>query len=143
MNPGLEFERELSEEFGLERIRGSGSVWHNKLDLRGHEFRWSLKSTGRERHWPISIIDMTRDIGQCLGPGGDGSSPIWAARIPLGDFILMRKEDFKLMQQGDIKLIDEDRPQVAARKERAKQPELLRDLDLEGLPLNSEKGKIS
>lgn len=139
---GLDFEHELAKEFGLEKVPGSGSVWYSKLDLKKYKFRWSLKSTIR-KVWPLRYIDIEEDIRNCLGPGSDGFSPIWAIRNPLGDFILMRKEDFKLMQDEDIKLIDVDRPQVAARKKRASRPELLRDLDLEGLPLDANKGKIS
>lgn len=123
---GRDFEKELAKEFGLEQVPSSGSVWHSKLDLKGHKFRWSLKFTIR-KIWPFRYIDMEEDIRNCLGPGGDGSSPIWAARTPLGDFIIMRKEDFKLMQTDHVKLIAEDRPQVVARKKRASQPELLRE----------------
>jgi len=128
---GRNFEKELAEEFGLKQVPGSGSVWHSKLDLSGDNVRWSLKFTTK-KVCPLKYEDFEEAIDACFGVGGDGSTPLWAARIePLGeDFIVMRKEDFKLMQAGFTKLmniISEDKPQVAARKSRARQPELLRD----------------
>lgn len=130
-NQGREFEKELAEEFGLNQVPGSGSVWYSKLDLSGNNVRWSLKFTTRE-NFPITFHDILEALDACYGVGGDGSTPLWAARIePLEeDFIVMRKEDFKLMQMGFQKLmniISEDKPQVAARKNRARQPELLRE----------------
>jgi hypothetical protein len=130
-NQGREFEEEFSEEFGLDKVPGSGSVWHSKLDVQGFGVRWSLKFTTR-KVCPLSYEDFVEAIDACEGPGGDGSTPMWAARIePLKeDFIMMRKNDFKLMQAGFTKLlniIEEDKPQVAARKARARKPELLRD----------------
>lgn len=129
MNIGTEFEYDLAEEFGLDRIPGSGATWYSKLDLKGNDARWSLKSTSVERRWPIQIKDIKEALEACFGNGGDGATPIWAARIPLGDFVLMRKEDFKALQTGELKLIQQDRPHVAERKKRAKTPELLRGTD--------------
>ena len=123
---GREFERELAAEFGLDRVPGSGSVWYSKLDLKGNKARWSLKYTTTNR-FPIAFEDLLEALDVCYGLGGDGSTPLWAIRNPIGDFILMRKEDFKAMQAGETKFINEDRPQVAARKARARQPELLRE----------------
>jgi hypothetical protein len=125
-NKGRQFEKDLADEFGLKLVPGSGSVWHSKLDLEGNNFRWSLKYTDGST-FPLNYTILREAYEVCYGPGGDGASPIWAIRIPMGDFILMRKEDFKDMQSGDITLIEEDRPQVAARKKRASQPELLRE----------------
>lgn len=128
---GREFEKELANEFGLNQVPGSGSVWYSKLDLSGHGVRWSLKFTGLTS-FPITLIDIKEAFEACFGLGGDGAIPIWAVRMGQidEDFIVMRKEDFKLMQMGYAKLlniISEDKPQVAARKKRASQPELLRD----------------
>jgi len=126
-NQGRQFEKELAEEFGLELVPSSGSVWYSKLDLKGRGARWSLKYTSLIK-WPLTYEDIEEGIAACYGPGGDGSCPIWAVRIaPNEDYIILRKEDFKAIQKGDIKLIEEDRPHVAARKQRASQPELLRN----------------
>lgn len=123
---GINFEKELAKEFGLQRTPASGSVWYSKLDMRGNNARWSLKSTERDR-FPLTLLDIEEALDACYGTGGDGATPLWAIRNPLGDFIVMRKEDWIAMNVDDIKLINEDRPQVAARKERARRPQLLRE----------------
>jgi len=123
---GRDFEKELAKEFGLTQVPGSGSVWHSKLDLIGKGFRWSLKYTEKSKN-PIDFETIDEAMLACYGAGGDGSSPIWVARIQGNDFIMMLKEDFKSIQQGDIKLIEEEKPHIAARKARARQPELLRE----------------
>lgn len=123
---GRDFEKDLAEEFGIKQVPGSGSVWHSKLDLRGHEARWSLKFTSKD-NFPITFADILEGIRSCYGVGGDGTTPIWAARIPIGDFIIMRKEDFIAFQEDNVKLINKEKPQVAERKAKARTPELLRD----------------
>lgn len=128
---GLDFERDLADEFGLKPVVSSGSTWHSKLDLSGPGTRWSLKFTTKEK-WPLTFRDILEAIAACFGPGGDGSTPIWAVRVIDQDFIVLRKEDFKLMQAGYSKLIniiEQDKPQVARRKRNARTPELLREED--------------
>lgn len=124
---GLEFEKELAEELGLEQVPGSGSVWHSKLDLSGSEARWSLKFTANAS-FPIKFWDIVEALEACYGPGGDGSTPIWAARIEQlnEDFIILRKNDFIDIQKGDIKFINEIPTKAAEREARSKVPELLR-----------------
>ena len=125
---GREFEEELADEFGLKQVPGSGSVWHSKLDMQGNNARWSLKFTGNAS-FPIKFTDIVEALEACYGVGGDGATPIWAARIEQldQDFIVMRKEDWVAFNINDIQLINTDRPQVAARKKRARTPELLRE----------------
>lgn len=125
---GRQFEKDLADEFGLKLVPGSGSVWHSKLDLQGYGARWSLKYTDGSM-FPLNYAILKEAHEACYSPGGDGSIPIWAVRMGKldEDFIVMRKEDFKRLQTGDITLIEEDRPQVAARKKRASLPELLRE----------------
>ena len=94
--------------------------------MKGNLARWSLKETIQNK-FPIRLIDIEEALRVCFGPGGDGSTPIWAARTAIGDFIVMRKEDFKLLQTGHIKLINETRPKVAEREARARIPALLRE----------------
>ncbi len=125
-NQGRQFEKDLAEEFGLKQVPGSGSVWHSKLDIKGNDFRWSLKYTEKNQV-PISFADILEALEACYGAGGDGSTPIWAMRIPVGDYIILSKEDFKAIQNGWIKIINEDNPKVEQRKAKARTPELLRD----------------
>lgn len=131
MNIGTKFENELAKEFGLERVPGSGSTWHSKLDLYGNKARWSLKATAQPK-FPIRLIDIKETLDACYGTGGTGETPLWAARTIVGDFIIMRKEDFMIWESEDgDKFINPfaEKPQVAERKKRAKTPELLRGTD--------------
>lgn len=123
---GRQFEKDLAEEFGLELVPGSGSVWHSKLDLLGQETRWSLKYS-ESGSFPIKAVDIATAEEQCFGLGGDGKTPIWAARMPRGDYIVLRKEDFVAMQKGNINLINKGNPKSEARKAQARLPELLRE----------------
>lgn len=128
-NEGREFEKELAQEFGLEQVPGSGSVWHSKLDMRGNRARWSLKTTGLVA-FPLTLTDIKEAFEACYGPGGDGSTPLWAVRMTQAgeDFVVMRKEDFIAFHVDDLKFINkEKRPKVAERKAKAKVPGLLRD----------------
>lgn len=125
-NLGLKFEEELASEFGLDRVPGSGSTWHSKLDLKGNNARWSLKATDKFR-WPISARDIYEAKERCLGLGGDGATPIWAARIQGEDYIVLRKEDFKLLQAGEIKFINQNKSKSSQREARSRVPSLLRE----------------
>lgn len=124
---GRQFEKDLAEEFGIKQVPGSGSVWHSKLDLYGSEARWSLKFS-EKKQFPISYNDIEEALQACFGLGGDGATPIWAARIDLGDFVIMRKEDWVDMQSENFtSLINKGNPKAEARKAQARLPELLRD----------------
>ena len=127
-NLGAEFERELSSEFGLTRVPGSGNKDHSKLDLSGEGFRWSLKSTGKLSA-SIKSRDIEEAINACYGLNGTGETPLWAYRINGHDLVLMRKEDFKALQRGEIKAINEEKgkEKVNERRRLAATPSLLRD----------------
>ena len=126
---GTEFEKELAEEFAIQRVPGSGNQWHSKLDLSGFSARWSLKSTEKNS---ISIKRETIDeaIRACFGSSGAMEIPVWAFRIGdrEHDMVMLRKEDFKMLQAGEIKIIGEDIPaQIGQKRARAKTPFLLRE----------------
>jgi hypothetical protein len=90
---GRDFEEELSEEFGIQKVPGSGNQWYSKLDLKGFAARWSLKSTEKKS---ISISQSTIDeaIKACYDLSGDSTTPLWAFRIGdrEHDMVMMRKE---------------------------------------------------
>ena len=126
---GRQFEKELAEEFGLKQVPGSSSVWHSNLDLYGNEGRWSLKFS-EKKQFPISYNDIKEALEICFGLGGDGATPLWATRIDLGDFIIMRKEDWLDMQAENFtSLINKGNLKAEARKAQARLPELLREDD--------------
>jgi len=129
MNIGAKFEEELSKEFEIKKTPGSGNQWYSKLDLFGRGARWSLKATAKKS---ISIGQDVIDeaVNACERMSGDGSMPLWAFRIgdDKHDIIAMRKEDFKLLQAGELKLIGEGvKEQVAQRRAKASTPVLFRD----------------
>jgi hypothetical protein len=127
MNIGEKFEQELSEEFGLQKVSGSGNKWYSRLDLFGQGARWSLKATSK-KSLSISEETIVEAINACEGIGGDGSIPVWAFRIGSHDIISLRKEDFKSFQKGELKLIgDGVGQQVIQRRNRAATPSLFRD----------------
>ncbi len=127
-NIGDKFESDLSSEFGLKRVPGSGNQSHSKLDLVGNGFRWSLKSTGKSSA-SIKSSDIAEAVEACYGLNGTGETPIWAYRIDDHDMIMMRKEDFKAIQRGELSIInvEKGKEKVNERRRRAATPSLLRD----------------
>jgi len=130
MNIGTEFEHELSREFGLKRVPGSGNQSHSKLDLTGNGFRWSLKATTKLSA-SIRSSDIEEAIGACFGINGTGETPLWAYRVGGYDLVMMRKEDFVALAKGDLKAVSEPvgKEKVLERRRRSDVPQLLRDLD--------------
>jgi hypothetical protein len=129
---GGRFEADFADEMGLERVPGSGSQWHSKLDVKGRGVLWSLKATTAAR---ISGKDFEEAIHATFGPGGDGRMGLMALRFFAEtddelDLVLMRKDDFFSIASGKYELVQQDK--TAARRERAATPELLRDLEEEG-----------
>lgn len=125
MNIGTEFENELAKELGLKRVPGSGNQWHNKLDVKGRGTRWSLKATG-DSGFRIDASMLREAIDACGGIGGTGETPVWAVRIPDGDFIIMRSEDWIRFMKEDAEF---SIPQSSAekRRSRARQTQLGRN----------------
>ena len=125
---GAKFETDLSREFGLQRVPGSGNQSHSKLDLVGNGFRWSLKATDRASI-SIKSSDIAEAVEACFGLNGTGETPLWAYRIGDRDMVMMRKEDFAALARGELKAINEERGKEKAneRLRRAATPSLLRD----------------
>ena len=125
MNIGRQFEEDLSKDFGLTRVPGSGNKWYNRLDLKGFGFRWSLKATGK-RSASIKSDDIEEAISVC---SEDGSTPLWAYRIDGVDLIMMLKDDFKSFAVGEHEVPIETSISKGSeeRKARAKIPSLFRN----------------
>ena len=124
---GRDFEAEFAREMGLEKVVASGALWFSKLDVKGSGARWSLKFTEGEK-FTIDRELLSEAIIATEGVGGDGSTPLWAIRIEGldADLVLIRKEDFKRMQAGDLSVLPpSDRPS-RLRRARAAVPSLLR-----------------
>jgi len=119
----------MEQELGLDRVPGSGSVWHSKLDLAGNGTRWSLKAT-RKHTFNVDDELISEALEAVTGPNGDGSIPLWAIRKSADsprqeDFVLMRKEDFIDITTGHIELARESKSE--ARRRLAATPALLRE----------------
>jgi hypothetical protein len=124
VNIGTQFEQELADELGLKRVGGSGSGWSSKLDVRGKETRWSLKATADDG-FRLDRKTIQEALQATGGIGGTGETPIWAVRISLGDFIVMRKEDWiRFMTEDSFSIQPSGSEQ---RRNRAKVPQLLRE----------------
>ena len=127
-NIGDKFEEDLSNEFGLSRVPGSGNQSHSKLALYGQGFRWSLKATEGSSA-SIKASDIEEAIQASYGLNGTGETPLWAYRIQEEDMIMMRKSDFIALQRGEIRAINEEKgkERVNERRRKAATPSLLRD----------------
>lgn len=117
---GLDFEVDLMRELGVELLPGSGNQWFSKLDLKGQGFRISAKSS-RSR-----VVVDDKLINEALSGCDDGAIPLWAIRVPSGDFIMMDIDTFKAFQNADIQL-NIPSTKSETRKARADTPQLLRD----------------
>ncbi len=120
----------MAEEFGLSLVPGSGNQPWWKLDLSGVKSRWSLKFTGSSS-FRLTQDDITEAVEATQGISGDGSIPLWLLRIGSADFdmVVMRKQDFMLMQEGDLQLIGSDAPPRKSdeRRARSRVPVLMRE----------------
>lgn len=126
-NKGIEFEEEFANEMGLTPVPGSGSQWHSKLDVSGQGARWSLKY--RDGSFRIDKAFIDEAVSATVGIGGTGEIPLWAIRLsdPKYDLVLMRKDDFKAMQAGELKVIPDKRTKTSIRTRLAEVPSLLRE----------------
>jgi hypothetical protein len=118
---GFKFEDDLVKDLGLAKTPGSGNQWFSKLDHAGKGFRISAKSSRSK-----VVVDEDL-INEGLAGCDDGSIPLWAFRVPSGDFIMMEKSDFLGFLTGEIELTVEVTDKRKQRRARADVPQLFRD----------------
>ncbi len=125
---GTEYEKEMESRLGLKRIVGSGSTWHSKLDLKGLIGRWSLKFT-RNKSFVVDQTLIDEAVYACEGPGGDGSVPLWLFRLNNSkyDMVMLRLNDFEMMQETDVQLIEKQDKKSQVKRKLASTPQLFRD----------------
>jgi hypothetical protein len=116
---GRDFETDLAVAFGVDVTPGSGNQWHSKLDLKGKGVRISAKASRKHVVVDNDLIDEA--VIGC----DDGTIPLWAFRIPAGDFIMLDIDDFKSFMAGEIEF-DIPHTKSEERKARARVPQLLR-----------------
>lgn len=117
---GRDFEADLAVAFGIDVTPGSGNQWFSKLDLKGKGVRISAKASRKH------VIVDDELIDEAIAGCDDGRIPLWAIRVPAGDFIMLDIEDFKSFVAGDIQLNDIPHTKRDERKVRADTPQLLR-----------------
>ncbi len=125
---GTEYEIEMSKRLGLKRIVGSGSTWHSKLDLKGKIGRLSLKFT-KNKSFVVDQELIDEAVYACEGPGGDGSVPLWLFRLNNSkyDMIMLRLNDFEMLQETDVQLLENPTSKSDLKRKRASVPQLFRD----------------
>jgi hypothetical protein len=124
---GRAWEVEFSREFGLSLVPGSGSTWYSgKLDVEGRGARWSLKWTSKDSY-RLTKKDIREAVEATKGIGGTGEVPFWAFNIGGEEMIMTRKEDFKQIQSGELKVIPERRTKTDIRTKLSDVPILLRE----------------
>jgi len=128
---GRDWESDFAEEFDLQLVPGSGSPWWSgKLDVSGQGARWSLKFTNKESY-SLTKKDISEALEATGGLAGTSEVPLWAIKIQDEELIIIRKEDFKRMQQGELNVLPERRTKTALRTQLASVPILLRENDYE------------
>jgi hypothetical protein len=122
---GTEYELKMAERIGAKRIVGSGNTWHSKLDLKGIIARWSLKFTSK-KSFVVTEDTIDEAVHACEGPGGDGSVPLWLFGTPKHDMVMLRLNDFEMMQETEVELIKVESNKSEQKKKRASVPQLFR-----------------
>jgi hypothetical protein len=121
VNIGTQFELDLAKELGLNRVPGSGNQWYAKLDVSGKGTRWSLKATGKKG---FRVDDEF--VEEAVAGLQHDEVPMWAVRIEeVGDFVMMRKEDW--IRERKEKTFTIPATKAEERRSRAKVPQLMRE----------------
>ena len=124
---GREWEREFADEFDLSLVPGSGSPWWSgKLDVTGEGARWSLKWTSKDSY-RLTKKDIEEALEATSGLSGGLETPLWALNIAGHELVVMRKEDFKQIQAGELNVLPEKKTKTAIRTHLSSVPILLRE----------------
>lgn len=128
---GTQFEIDFAKRNGLDRVPGSGSQWHSKMDVHGKSVRWSLKST-RFASFQVSRVLFEELAEATGGVGGTGEIPMLAVQLQARTanppvVVCMLEEDFRRLATEHLELVRESKAE--ARRRAASTPQLLRDLE--------------
>lgn len=125
---GRRFEAFWASLFGVEPVKGSGSLWYAKLDVKDASILWSCKHTD-DASFRLSSELMSEAQQAILGQGGIGGDTIpGIATSVQGDvYVTLRAEDFlRLMQEeGAGKWIPKSKGEE--KRARSRIPSILRD----------------
>lgn len=126
---GRRFEKFWAKVFGVEPVKGSGSIWYAKLDVGDGSILWSCKWTDNAS-FPISRALMNEAERAVNGPGGVGGKtlPGLATSVDGEIFCTLRAEDLlRLLASDAAHYIVPSKGEQ--KRVRAKIPELLRTED--------------
>jgi len=124
---GRRFEEFWAKLFGVRPQKGSGNVWHAKMDVGDGSILWSCKHTDRES-FSLSRQLMREAQEAITGPGGVGGQtmPGLATSIDGEVFVTLRAEDFlRLISSPQARYIEPSKGEQ--KRARARIPSLLRD----------------
>lgn len=128
---GRDWEQDFAEEFNLSLVPGSGALWYSgKLDITGQGARWSLKWTSKDSY-RLTLKDIEEALEATGSLSGTSEIPLWALNISGHELVVMRKEDFKQIQTGELNVVPEKRTKTAIRTQLSNVPILLRETDLD------------
>lgn len=128
---GFRFEDYWARFFGQKPTKGSGSLWHTKLDVGTSAILMSLKYSKTDilRWGKRSMRDLFKEVQEAItGPGGIGGETIGAVvTAEEGQiYITFKGEDFlRMAQTGDIHYVTASKGEQ--KRARARVPALLRD----------------
>lgn len=124
---GRRFEKFWARLFGVEPVKGSGSLWYAKMDVGDGAILWSCKYTDAAS---FSLTkDLMREVEKAINaPGGSGGSTLPGIATSLDGevFVTLRAEDFlRIFKAEDARYIVPSRAEQ--KRNRARTPSLLRD----------------
>ena len=123
---GRRFEAFWASLFGVEPVKGSGSLWYAKLDVNDASILWSCKHTDSQS-FRISRELMAEVQQAILGQGGVGGETIpgIATSVDGEVYVTLRADDFLRIFQADSKWIPKSKGEE--KRARSRIPSLLRD----------------
>lgn len=128
---GYRFEKYFARLLGSQPIRGSGSQWTAKLDIRDGAVLWSLKHTDADS-FRLSNDLMQEAVRAIYAPGGTGGDLIPGIALSINGeiYTVLRGDDFLRLMTSEAPVYI---PQTKgdAKRSRARVPNLFKDLPAE------------
>lgn len=123
---GRLYEAYLAELLGMKTVKGSGSLWYNKLDVEGNGLLISAKYT-EKNSYALSAGVVQEAIAATTAVGGVGADtiPTLILGIDGEDLVVMRLSDLQGLLTDDTKIFEKSDKEK--KRSLAKIPRLLRD----------------
>lgn len=123
---GRLYEKYIADLLGMNTVKGSGSLWYNKLDVDGRGMIISAKYT-EKNSYALSSGVIQESIAGANGSGGVGAETIPALVLGIGgeDMAVMRLSDLRGLLTDNTKLFEPSEKEQ--KKSVAKVPRILRD----------------